>query len=263
MSQSPAPSVPMTENEINEASLDELLDAARAKFEVHFEPVSVDGQKFEILQISDMERYVDMLADRAGDGPLELPFWAKLWPASILLAYYAKRVEPKPGDRCLEIGAGVGLAGLVAAANGFETLISDIETDALIFSRINILKNSLEGNARVARVDFGAGKDRDPLKDRYQLLLGAEVLYIEDTYRQLTKFIQRHLAATPGAECILSMNYTRKAHGFFQRADTEFSIQQQVMGFKAQADEQDQDAERHLCALYRLTPRKITPGDAS
>lgn len=254
---------PMTDHEINEASIDELLDAARAKFEVIFEPVSVDGQTFEVLQISDMERYVDLLADQAGDGTLDLPFWAKLWPASVLLAYYTKRAEPKPGDRALEIGAGVGLAGLVAASKGFDTILSDIETDSLIFSRINILKNNLENTARVARVDFGAEKDRDTLKDRFQLVLGAEVLYIEDTYRALTKFIGRHLDTAPGAEAILSMNYTRKAHGFFQRAEKEFSIQQQVMGFKSQENADDTDAERFLCALYRLTPRKISPGDAA
>ncbi|WP_235893946.1 class I SAM-dependent methyltransferase [Oceanidesulfovibrio indonesiensis] len=253
----------MTDHEINEASLHELLDAVRARFEVHFEPVSVDGQTFEILQISDMERYVDMLADQAGEGPLELPFWAKLWPASILLAYYTKRVDPKPGDRALEIGAGVGLAGLVAASKGFDTLISDIETDSLIFSRINILKNNLENMARVVRVDFGTEKDRDTLKDRFRLILGAEVLYIEDTYRALTKFIGRHLDTAPDAEAILSINYTRRAHGFFQRAEKEFSIQQQVMGFKASENAEDKDAERFLCALYRLTPRKISPGDAS
>lgn len=252
----PEVSAPTTAQEINEASLDELLDAARAKFEVHFEPVTVDGQPFQVLQISDMERYVDQLADQAGDGPLELPFWAKLWPASVLLAYYAKRFQPKPGQRALEMGAGVGLTGLVAASKGYDTVISDIETDALIFSRANILKNGLENKASVARVDFGADKERDTLTDRFDLILGAEVLYIEDTYRPLTKFIGRHLATGADAECVLSMSYTRKAHGFFQRAEKEFNIQQQVMGFKANESEDGDDPERFLCALYRLTQRK-------
>ena len=46
-----------------DAPLDELLDAARAKFQVEFEPVAAGGKTLEILQIANMAEYVERLAE--------------------------------------------------------------------------------------------------------------------------------------------------------------------------------------------------------
>lgn len=231
-------------------SLDELLALAREKYDVDFEPVVIDDIKLDLLQFKDMNAYVDELAATAKkDQDLTLPFWAKLWPASMILSYFVKSLPTAPDVKVLEIGAGLGLVGLVAAARGFETTISDISEDALLFCQINILKNGLADKARVQKVDFTSAK----LEQRYHYIIGCEVLYQEDAYRPLSKFLLRTLDHDPRSEAVLGMNYTRKAKKFFSLADKEFHVQQKVIGCSTKDESKK---ERHLCAINRFKPKK-------
>ena len=50
---------------------------------------------------------------------------AQLWPSSLALARHVAR-QP-PSGRCLELGAGLGLVGLVAAACGAQVLVTDLD----------------------------------------------------------------------------------------------------------------------------------------
>lgn len=233
---------------IQQAPLETLLEMASERFEVRFETVGGAGEKLEILQITNMQDYIEALAERSGeDAPLELPFWAKIWPSSLILAYYVDRL-PRNNARILEIGAGVGVTGLIAAKKGFQVTLSDIEEDALLFARINILKNNLQDTARIAYVDF----TRTVLEERFDYILGCEVLYREEMYRPLTKFLLKHLAPTPHAEAIVALDYIRKAKKFFQLADKEFRMQSQTIGCKGGTE----GKEHHLCTIHRLRPRK-------
>jgi len=234
-----------------DATLDDLLTIARAKFTVAFEPITIDGRKLEILQIADMSAYLDQLAANAQQKQLVLPFWAKLWPASTLLSYFVQRLPAPEGKTLLEIGAGLGLVGLFAAAVGFDATISDLSEDSLLFCRINILKNGLAERARVRKVDFTS----DRLEQTFDYILGCEVLYREDDYRPLSKFLLRHLKTDSEAEAILSTDYTREAKKFFQYVEKEFLVQKKLIGYAAGKDNPDAK-ERCLCAIYRLKPRK-------
>jgi 2-polyprenyl-3-methyl-5-hydroxy-6-metoxy-1,4-benzoquinol methylase len=136
-------------------TLEGLLATARERYDVIFEKVTVGKYELEILQLSDMMVHIDDLAEQAnGETRLELPFWARIWPSSILLSYYIQRMDPAAGVSMLEIGGGIGVCGLFAARHGFKVTISDINEDALLFARINVLKNGLQDRAQVCRVDF-------------------------------------------------------------------------------------------------------------
>ncbi|MDL2280100.1 methyltransferase, partial [Desulfovibrio sp. OttesenSCG-928-G11] len=104
-----------------EASLDELLDFAGQRYALDFEPVSAGGLTLQILQIANMREILDKtIAEGKLDKALDsLPLWAKIWPASVILAHLVSQM-PGEGRALLEIGAGCGLAGLMAAAAGFE-----------------------------------------------------------------------------------------------------------------------------------------------
>ncbi|EMG37953.1 Putative methyltransferase [Desulfocurvibacter africanus PCS] len=247
------PSQESSLNDTLDAPLDELLAAAKSRYEVAFEPVKIGGHTLEILQLTNMGSYVEALAAQLTPGDsLELPFWAKIWRSSFLLSYFVQRL-PAEGRSMLEIGAGVGLCGLFAAKHGFDVTLTDIHPDALLFMRINILKNGLQERARVASADF----TQDRLGQRFDIVLGSEVLYKEDTYRPLCKFLLDHVADTPEAEIVLAKEFTRKATKFFNLAEREFNIKSQDIGYKS--DTQAGDQEKHLCTIYRLSPKKITP----
>jgi len=69
-----------------------------------------------------------------------------VWDASIILAeYFSSHPELVRGKRCLEMGAGLGLGGIVAAANGAkEVVITDV-ADYLPILRENVAGNLLDG----------------------------------------------------------------------------------------------------------------------
>ncbi|UJX39961.1 methyltransferase [Desulfovibrio sp. JY] len=233
------------------APLDELLDAAKARYDVRFEPVTIGGVTLQILQLADLEALIDRLAKRAGAGPIELPYWAKIWPASMLLGHFLTHLDPGPGRTLIELGAGVGICGLFAAAKGFHALITDIHPDALLFSKINILHNGLADRADVARVDFSA----DRIGRRFDVILGSEVLYLENTYRGLLKFLLAHIGSAQDAEVVLAKDFTRRASKFLGPAEKEFEVAERVIGYKEKNPENGQP-ERKLCQVYRMRPRK-------
>lgn len=234
-----------------DAPLDELLDFARSRYDVRFEPVSIAGDTLDILQIADLEALLDKLLATAGTGPIELPYWAKIWPASMLLGHFLPHLGPGDGRSLLELGAGLGICGLFAAKRGFKVLITDIHPDALLFAKINILQNGLGELADAAKADFSV----DRLGRRFDVILGAEVLYLEDLYRGLLKFLTAHLSLDAAAEVVLAKDYSRKAARFLTLADREFNIAERVVGYK-ETNPQNGEPERKLCQIYRLRQRK-------
>jgi len=223
------------------------MASAREKYDVVFEPVRIGEMSLDILQIADMESYIDRLAEKSGE-QVELPFWAKIWPASVLLGYYLCSLPAQKPLDMLELGAGVGVCGLAAAAMGHNVLITDNHPDALLFARINILRNNLQEKAAVQAVDFTA----DRLQRRFDCILGAEILYLEDTYPQLLNFLQQHLGIDKDCEIILSAKDSRKSPAFFNHASQKFQISRKTVKCRDN-DPQDASAgENHSITIYRL-----------
>ena len=128
--------------------------------------------------------------------------------------------------------------------------ITDINPDALLFSQINALHNGLGDLVRVEKADFST----DRLGRRFRYLIGAEVLYIESTHRGLVKFMNAHLAPEEGAEVVLARDWRRKSMRFFKLAERDFLMDKRTVGCKS--TEEDGKAERYLCDIIRMRPRK-------
>ncbi|MFL5964483.1 MAG: class I SAM-dependent methyltransferase [Gaiellaceae bacterium] len=96
-----------------------------------------------------------------------LPYWAELWPASIALATALPEVA---GLRVVELGCGLGLPSLVAAARGADVTATDWAEDAVELLRENAARNGLELRTEVR--DW-----REPWPERFDLALAADVLY--------------------------------------------------------------------------------------
>ncbi len=236
-----------------DAPLDELLDMARQRFEVGFEPLTVGDTTLEVLQVQNMRAYLDNLVPTIKEDALKaLPLWAKIWPASFMLGHFLRHV-PSEGRSLLEIGAGCGVTGLIAATQGFsEIVISDINDDALLFARINVLQNGFDDRVQVRRVDIQTTR----LDRTFDYIVGAEVLYLESLHRALVKFIGHHLSSRADAEAVLAKDYMRKAKKFFKLAERDFRMQEQTVGTKAStapaADAAADNAGRALFTIHRL-----------
>ena len=67
----------------------------------------------------------------------EPPYWIRVWPVAIALARQLVRAGSLRGVRLLDLGCGVGVPGVQAAALGAEVCFVDREADALAFARWN------------------------------------------------------------------------------------------------------------------------------
>ena len=115
-----------------------------------------------------------------------LPYWAELWPAARAL------VEALPdvaGLRVVELGCGLGVPSLVAAARGAVVTAVDWAEDAVSLLRENAARNGL--TIRVERRDW-----REPWDERFDLALAADVLYEQ---RNVEPVLDRLIALAPEA----------------------------------------------------------------
>jgi predicted nicotinamide N-methyase len=96
-----------------------------------------------------------------------LPYWAELWPAATALAEALPDVR---GRRVVELGCGLGVTALVAAARGADVVATDWAEDAIDLLRRNAERNGLDLRAEVR--DW-----REPWAERFDLAVAADVLY--------------------------------------------------------------------------------------
>ncbi|WP_243367227.1 methyltransferase [Fundidesulfovibrio soli] len=229
-----------------DSRLEDILALAASRYPVRFETVALGPVSIDILQITDLSAYIDRLAARSAPGEkLTLPFWAKLWPASLPLAMLAAGLAARPGRKVLELGAGLGLCGLAAAVSGCDTTLTDIEPEALLFIRASIIKNGLEAKARTAILDISAGG----ADEAFDVILASEALYIPSLHAALQQVLLRQLAPRPDAQVLLSCDHCREAAAFFAQAQQNFRIQRTQTTCRADS------GDSQTCVLYRMTRR--------
>ena len=118
------------------------------------------------------------------------PYGVALWPAAIALAHeLASRAADLAGRRVLELGAGTGLPGIVAATLGAHVVQTDRDDAALALGRSNAERNgALSIEHRVA--DWTSWTDGE----RYDLILGADVIYAPRNHPPLRAIFDGNLA---------------------------------------------------------------------
>lgn len=84
------------------------------------------------------------------------PFWARLWPSAIALSrFIAAHRRLTEGKEVLELAAGLGLPGLVAAAYAKQVVISDYIPEAVEMVQASIVLNKIT-NAHSRLLDWHA-----------------------------------------------------------------------------------------------------------
>lgn len=86
------------------------LESFYKGYEAETNELAINGRKFQIMLPKDLNKFIN-----PHDVMHEFPLWAKLWPASWVLAGYLAELPVAAEKDLLEIGGGVGLASIVAA----------------------------------------------------------------------------------------------------------------------------------------------------
>jgi predicted nicotinamide N-methyase len=141
-------------------------------------------------------------AELPDDGAVEwapvVPYWSVLWRSGLALAREVGRAR-LDGLRVVELGCGLGVPSLAAAAAGATVLATDACPEALDLLARNAARNRLEVAAE--RVDWASPT---PVVDRapFDLVLAADVLYERPSVASLLALLRwlgpRVLLADPG-----------------------------------------------------------------
>jgi predicted nicotinamide N-methyase len=186
-----------------------LLARIHRRFQTVTEEVRLrDRLTLVFTRIADPNRVLDQVAEqedlrdrlegkrRPGD-ELHLPYWAELWDSALGIIDHlsdpASSPILNPDPRALnplsvlDLGCGMGLTGAVAAALGARVTFADLEPDALLFARLNAI--DYQDRVRTRRLNWR--KDRIP--ERFDLIMGADILYDRHQWSHLEPFWRGHL----------------------------------------------------------------------
>ncbi|NPA40357.1 MAG: methyltransferase [Thermodesulfobacteria bacterium] len=187
------------------------------KLTIEKEPVVIRGKKIVVVKPAKLEEIFQ------GDPFLNVegfPFWFKIWEAGIVLADYVASVPPV--KKILEIGAGLGVPSLVAAAFGHDVLATEYQELPLEFIKRSAEENNLK--LRTAILDW----TNPQIDEKFDLIIGAEVVFKKSLFMPLIELFKKLLK--DDGEVIIAHNTERKRVlvPFLYYAQQEFDIMSSV-----------------------------------
>lgn len=156
--------------------------------------IRAGDRRFTLLTAGDTNGMLERLDPSLFAIDERLPYWAEVWTSAVALAEFCFRTPAINGSTVLELGCGLGLAGIAAAAAGARVVMTDYEPDALGFARLNVERNlpGAENNGTVAfrLMDWRSPGQGGP----YDWILGADVAYERRNFRPLLETVNLLLA---------------------------------------------------------------------
>ncbi len=201
----------------SQSELDSLLSRIEEKYPIEIVPLAIGEKILKILQIKNYEQHFEELIEKKGAKFNELPFWAKVWDSSFILSLFLGKQPVQPWQTILEIGGGTGVVGIYAALCGHKVVVTDVVEDALLFARANALLNDCPG-VEVRKLNWS----RPDLTQRYEVIVGAEVIYDRESYPALVEFF--HGALAPNGTIFLSKNAGLPTPTFFPELTRYFKF---------------------------------------
>ncbi len=198
-----------------------LWERLSGRYRLEWAPAQVRDYKLEILQIQDLEGFLVGNIEAGGVSLANFPFWAMVWDGALVLSDFLVRQAPESGRTLLELGSGVGFAGLFAAARGHRVALTDNHPDALDFVRLSVHRNKL-ASAEVRELDWRA----PDLPGTYEWIVGSDLLYEEGSLIPLASLLEGFLA--PEGTIYLTQSVLGKSpKNFFELMKPRFQIRYQ------------------------------------
>lgn len=166
-----------------------LLRTSIGDFALHEYRLTLGERSWSFLHTGGVYTAEQEQAYLAREGA-RLPYGAMLWPASIALAHdVLGRADELPNKRVLELGAGTGMPGIVAASLGASVLQIDRSEVALHVCTMNRDRNHT-ANVEVRDAEWESFHSDEP----FDLILGSDVLYVTPMHDRLRAICDAYLA---------------------------------------------------------------------
>ncbi|MFN2637006.1 MAG: methyltransferase [Gemmatimonadaceae bacterium] len=166
---------------------DALVAALKRRFRTSVQDATLENRTYSILKPAnsdDLIREEDFVRDE------RLPYWADVWPSSLILAECLLEVDGR-GRTALELGCGVGLCTLAATSAGLDVLSTDYYQDALDVTRANVFRNL----GRIARTRLVDWRHLPSDLGTFDLVFASDVLYEKEYAELLPVILERSLTA--------------------------------------------------------------------
>ncbi|MFO1000858.1 MAG: methyltransferase domain-containing protein [Planctomycetaceae bacterium] len=158
--------------------------------------LKVTTQSLEVLgrQIvfdlpSDQEEMLALALDGEASGGSEWdPYWGLLWAAAPVTAELLLSRQWQTGLRSLEVGCGVGLAGIAGLMAGLDVTFTDHAPEAVRMAQQNAARNGFP-NAKGLTFDW-----RDPVNHQFDFIFGSDILYDLAVHEPLLTTLQAMLS---------------------------------------------------------------------
>jgi len=230
---------------LTDAAAQRLFEDLSQRYRLEWAEVQVGRLKLELLQMADLESFLVTNIEAQQLSLENFPYWAMVWDAALVLADFLVKQTPQPDRRMLELGAGLGFAGLCAAARGHRVTITDNSADALDFARLSAWRNKLT-TAEVAYLDWQS----PTLTTSFDWIVGSDILYEPQAFAPLLAIFSRYLA--PGGRIYLTQGIRGSGpQAFFDLARPLFSIR-----FQEKKLRQAEGDKKIL--FFELTPKKAS-----
>ena len=182
------------------------------RYETEINEVAIQNRSYKISLPKNLSAFIN-----PDDILHEFPLWAKLWPASWVLADYIAALPQQPEKKLLEIGGGVGLVSIVAACCGHCVTMTEYNSDALVFARANARRNGCP-QLPMVRLDW----NHPGLKGRFDYIVGSEVAYKKTDIARLLKLFTAYI--NPTGEVLIAGEMRRISRELFRQLETKFQI---------------------------------------
>ncbi len=165
--------------------------ASIAGWPARLQTEDLGGRRIELYVVADLEQRLDRNR-LLNDDAYVPPYWALLWSGSRILAdFVGRRGIELRGRTVIEVGCGMGLPSLVAAASGARVMAVDREGSALEFLRASAQRNGFA-------IEAVAGSIQEVGDRRFDHVLAAELLYETAEFPALAEALLR--LARPGGK---------------------------------------------------------------
>ena len=212
------------------------LSQFRREYDTELFPVKIEGRELNFLRPRSIDRFINP------DNPIEgFPLWAKFWEASAVLTHFMAELPVDPQRRILELGSGLGIAGITAAVLGHTITLTEYDQDALNFLRANASLNGCD-HAAVRPLDWF----QPQLEGQFDLIIGSEIIYQEAAVQALEALFQKYLARD--GRVVLAERVRATGTLFFQRLSDHFNI-------RAKKHTLSSAGEKETVILFDMTPK--------
>ncbi|HEY4058734.1 MAG TPA: methyltransferase domain-containing protein [Kofleriaceae bacterium] len=174
--------------------------------------LSVGDREWSILHngaLITAEQEVEFLV---GDKQAKRPYGIVLWPSAIALAHELATRDLR-GKRVLELGAGTGLPGIIAASLGARVVQTDRQNVALHVSKMNAARNKVELEQRIA--DWTDWNETDV----FDLIIGSDILYAEPLHPHLLKIFTGNLGM--GGQVLIADPFRPASIRLFEKLEAD------------------------------------------